>query len=292
MTSILSRVSSGNGRKRFTTRTAARTLILRCALPLVAAALLGACASTAPGGRSQLSAPGPVSSLYSSLDLKLTLASLAPVTDSCAGIQCQVDKGFERQVARLGTRLAETAYESYPDLKQRIPMFNFVVAEKIEGGSSSDASGTIVIYRGVRKAPLEEETLAWLIAREMGHVIARHHDEKSAATIISSLLAQVVLGPANLARGLALIASSTATVFGQEMITAGSTPERGKEADTIALDLLFRQGWSDTEIADSLRDYSNRLGNDPWADEVRRASRRLAGYKSGELLAMAQTPAR
>ncbi|MCX7149364.1 MAG: hypothetical protein NTY05_08115 [Rhodocyclales bacterium] len=292
MTSLASHASSWNGRKRSTTRTVMQPLLFRCALPLVAAALLGACASTAPGGRSQLSAPEPISALYSSLDLKLTLAALAPVTDSCAGIQCQVDKGFERQVARLGVRLAETAYASYPDLKQRIPGFSFVVAEKIEGGSSSNASGTIVIYRGVRKAPLEEETLAWLIAREMGRVIARHHDEKSAATIISSLLAQVLLGPANLARGLAFVASSTATVVGQEMITAGSTPERAREADMIALDLLFRQGWSDTEIADSLLDYSNRLGNDPWANDVRRATRRLAGYTSGEVLAMVQSPFR
>ena len=66
-------------------------------------------------------------------------------------------------------------------------------------------------------------------------------------------------------------------------------PERGKEVDSIALDLLVRQGWSDTEIADSLVDYSNRLGNDPWADEVKRATQRLARYKSGEILAMVQS---
>ena len=67
-------------------------------------------------------------------------------------------------------------------------------------------------------------------------------------------------------------------------------PERGKEVDSIALDVLVRQGWSDTEIADSLVDYSNRLGNDPWADEVKRATQRLARYKSGEILAMVQSP--
>lgn len=259
-------------------------------LPLVAVALLGACASTTPGGRSQLAAPEPISSLYSSLDLRLTLASLATVVTSCVGIQCQVDKGFERQVVRLGTRLADAAYESYPELRERIPEFSFVVAEKAEGGSSSDASGTIVIYRGVRKAALDEEALAWLIAREMGRVIARHHDEKSAATILSSLVAQVLLAPANLARGMAFIVSSTATAFGQEFVATGNIPAQRKEADVIALDLLSRQGWSDTEIADSLLDYSHRLDRNSWSEEVRSTVQRLNNYKSADILALTQPP--
>jgi predicted Zn-dependent protease len=260
-------------------------------LPLVVATLLGACASTTPGGRSRLSAPDPVSSLHSSLDLNLTLAAVAPVTTSCEGLQCQVDKGFERQVTRLGTRLAEAAYATYPELKERIPTFSFVVAEKIDGGSSSDASGTIVIYRGIRKASLEEETLAYLIAREMGRVIARHHDERSAATILSSLLAQILLAPANLARGAAFLVSSTAGAFGKNWITSGTVEERLNEADAIALTLLNRQGWDDMEIADSLLDYSNRLSKDSWSEEVRRTATRLASYKAAEVLALVQSPA-
>jgi predicted Zn-dependent protease len=259
-------------------------------LPTLAAALLGACASTAPGGRSQLAVPEPISSLYSTIDLNLTLASLATVTTSCEGIQCQVDKGFERQVVRLGTRLAEAAYEAHPELKERIPKFNFIVAEKIEGGSSSDASGTIVIYRGVRKAPLDEVTLACLIAGEMGHVIARHHDEKSAAAVLSSLLAQILLAPANLARGVAFLASSTVTAVGKNIVAGSATQERLKESDTIALDLLNRQGWSGMEITDSLLDYSNRLGKDAWSEDVKRTAMRLGNYKSADELALVQSP--
>jgi len=257
-------------------------------LSLVAAALLSACASTTPGGRSQMAAPESISVLYSSLDLSMTLAALAPVVTSCVGVQCQVDKGFERQVLRLGTRLAETAYATYPELKERVPQFTFVVAEKIEAGSSSDASGTIVIYRGVRKARIDEETLGYLIAREMGHVIARHHDEKSAATIISSLIAQIVLAPANLARGVAFIASSTAGAFGKDLMASGKIPEQRKEADIIALDLLARQGWSDAEVVDSLLDYSNRLGKDTWSKEVEKTAMRLNNYKSADAVALAE----
>lgn len=261
-------------------------------LSLVAAALLSACASTTPGGRSQMAAPEPISALYSSFDLGMTLAALAPVETSCVGVQCQVDKGFERQVLRLGTRLAETAYATYPALKERIPQFTFIVAEKIDAGSSSDASGTIVIYRGVRKARIDEETLGYLIAKEMGHVIARHHDEKSAATIISSLIAQLVLAPANLARGVAFIASSTAGAFGKDLVASGKIPEQRKEADIIALDLLARQGWSETEVVDSLLDYSGRLGKDSWSTEVEQMAMRLNNYKSADAVALVEPVAR
>ena len=261
-------------------------------LPFVAAALLSACASTTPGGRSQMAAPEAISALYSSFDLNMTLAALAPVATSCVGLQCQVDKGFERQVQRLGTRLAETAYATYPELKERIPQFTFIVAEKIEAGSSSDASGTIVIYRGVRRARIDEETLAYLIAREMGHVIARHHDETSAATIISSLIAQLVLAPANLARGVAFIASSTAGAFGKDLMASGKIPEQRKEADIIALDLLAKQGWGETEVVDSLLDYSNRLGKDPWSKEVERMAMRLNNYRSADAVALVEPAVR
>lgn len=266
--------------------------IANCLLPLVAAALLSACASTTPGGRSQMAAPEPISALYSSFDLNMTLAALAPVATSCVGVQCQVDQGFERQVLRLGTRLAETAHATYPELKERIPQFTFVVAEKVEAGSSSDASGTVVIYRGVRRARIDEETLGYLIAREMGHVIARHHDEKSAATIISSLIAQLVLAPANLARGVAFIASSTAGAFGKDLVSSGAIPERRKEADIIALDLLARQGWSETEVVDSLLDYANRLGKDSWSTEVEQIAVRLNNYKSADAVALVEPVAR
>lgn len=124
-------------------------------------------------------------------------------------------------------------------------------------------------------------------AREMGHVIARHHDEKSAATIISSLLAQVLLAPANLARGVAFLASSTAGAFGKNLVTRGANAERLDEADAIALALLNRQGWSDADIADSLLDYSNRLGKNSWSEGVKLRAARFARSKSAEVLALA-----
>jgi hypothetical protein len=96
-----------------------------------------------------------------------------------------------------------------------------------------------------------------------------------------------VLAPANLARGVAFIASSTAGAFGKGLVASSSIPEQRKEADIIALDLLARQGWSETDIVDSLLDYSNRLGRDSWSKEVERTALRISNYRSADAVALA-----
>jgi len=244
-------------------------------LSALAAALLCACANIAPGGRAQLTAPTAISSVYSSLDMNLHLAAATPIAGACAGVQCRLDKGFELQISRLGARLAQAAYDADPTLKERVPAFTFIVAEKSEAGSASDAQGNVVIYRGVRTAGLNEESLAFLIAMEMGHVIARHHDEKSATGLLLSLVAQVVMPWTNLPAGLAALAGSLASAVGTQVITADKDVEHTLEAETIAHGILAQQGWSKSEIAMSLARYSDGLGDNPWAQTVRESLARL-----------------
>jgi predicted Zn-dependent protease len=205
----------------------------------------------------------------------LRLASAPGVDSTCAGIQCRIDSGFDRQVSRLGSRLAQSAFEDDPELKNRISAFTFSVADKREAGTASDADGNVVIYRGVRDARPDEDALAFVIAREMGHVIARHHDEKSAATLLASLLAQLVLPVVNIGGGIGLIASSAVSAIGTRMITADTETQQMQEAEDIALTLLAHQGWQPTEVADSLARYAQALGDDPWSREVRGTAERL-----------------
>lgn len=244
---------------------------------LLAALVLTGCASTAPAGRLQLVAPGPIGSLHSAVDLQLTLLAKPDDTAVCEAEQCAVNTGFEKWVRRLGARLAAAAYANYPELAQRVPAFTVVVADKADAGSSSDASGRIVIYRGSRGAAMSEEAVAYLIANEMGHVIARHHGEKSAATIISSVLAQLVFAPANLARGAVLLVSSTIAALGRNAILDGLGTEQQLEADAIALQLLATQGWSAEDVRESLLRYAERRGEDAWAVAVKGTAHRLQG---------------
>jgi predicted Zn-dependent protease len=184
---------------------------MRCsrqlALPILVSTALAGCAGTTPGGCAQFTAPSAVSSLYSSIDMNLHLASASPVAVPCSVSQCRLDRAFDRQVERTGNRLARTAYELDPQLQEHVPSFSFVVAENSDAGSASDASGSIVVFRGVRENGLDETALAYVMAREMGRVMARHHDEKSATTILTTILAQLLVPALSLTGGIVFLAT-------------------------------------------------------------------------------------
>jgi Zn-dependent protease with chaperone function len=52
-----------------------------------------------------------------------------------------------------------------------------------EAGSASSANGRIALNAALGKLAPYDEWLAFVIARKMGHVIARHHEENSAASM-------------------------------------------------------------------------------------------------------------
>jgi predicted Zn-dependent protease len=208
-------------------------------LPLVfVVMLLGAC-STSPQGRSRITTPTLVGKVYSAVDMHIQLASTISVTNPCSGEECSLNDDFDRQVQQLGARLAQSAFSIYPDLVERISQFEFVVAEKDELGSSSNASGTIIIFRGEQKHNPDEKVLAMLIAREMGHVVARHHDENAAPRMMLSLLAAVLFPAINIVR-----ASTPTSYIGSKLILAGLKPGQLREADAIAMKLLEGLGWN------------------------------------------------
>lgn len=243
--------------------------IIKIIVAAALSALLGACASTAPGGRSQLVAPNPVSSVYSSIDMNLELATTPTIATACTGAQCRVNQGFERQVKRLGARLTKAAYASDPDLKNRVPAFNFTVAEKSEFGTTSDADGNIVVYRALQTRGVDERVIAFLIAREMGHVIARHHDEKSAATLVASLVVRLLLPATNLVGAAALLAGTAASAAGTKAMANDDDPRKTQEATAIAIDLMSRQGWSPAELRSALARYAKTLPDDDWKQSVK-----------------------
>ena len=148
-------------------------MVARVWFVVLVSMLLGACA-TSPQGRMQVAMPSSVSAVHSEVGMRLSLVSAADTPSPCIGVECRLDHAFDQRVLRLGARLAQSAYEIYPDLTERFSRFEFVIAEKAEPGSASSAAGTVVIFRGVQKLRLDEEALAFLIAREMGHVIGRH----------------------------------------------------------------------------------------------------------------------
>lgn len=213
--------------------------------------------------------------------MKLSLVTEANTVSPCTGAECELDRAFDQKVLRLGTGLAQSAFEAYPDLAERFGKFEFVIAEKTSPGSVSSAAGTVIIFRGVQKLGFGEEALAFLIAREMGHVIGRHHEENSATSILFSVLAAVFMPASNLISGSAALAqtastsamstaaASAASFVGSKLTIASYKLDQLHEADAIALNLLGKLGWNKNDIADALIASTRVMGDDSWSKDLR-----------------------
>lgn len=226
--------------------------------------------------------------------MQLSLVTEANTGSPCAGEECELDRAFDQRVLQLGTSLAQSAFETYPDLTKRFGKFEFVIAEKASPGSISSATGTVVIFRGVQKLRIGDEALAFLIAREMGHVIGRHHDENTATSILFSVLAAVFMPVTNLISGSAALAqtasaattstavASAASFIGSKITIASYKLEQSREADTIALGLLGRLGWSKKDIADALVACTRVMGDDSWSGDLRASAEDVVGLTGAQ----------
>lgn len=216
--------------------------------------------------------------------MRIQLATASSVSTPCAGVECTLNQEFDQQVQSVGYRLALAAYDAYPDLIKRVSEFQFEVAEKSGAGSTSNAAGKIVIYRGVQKLGFDEAGLAFIVAREMGHVIGQHHDENSGTRILLSIAAGVLFPALNLfnaaqvaqatqvtsAATLSTTVASTATSYlGSKAVLAGLKPDQLSEADAIALDLLEREGWHLHDIASVLDKREVVQSGGSWAEDFR-----------------------
>ena len=281
--------------------------VLTCSIAIVLCAALQAC-STSPSGRTQITVPQQVSSVYSEVNMRLQLVTTADAKGKCAEHECDTSKEFDLRVARLGEVLSEKAFELYPELRERIGHFEFVIADKEEPGTTSNAAGTVVIFGGTRTLDLSDPALAFVLAREMGHVIARHHNENTATKILIGVLAQVLFPVTGIVRSLALIpgassaAAATATTagatagtsaaavtatataasfLGSKAVIASYWTKQLNEADSIALNVMARLGYGPQTTADALAALDTRLGDSSWPRDLKASSEHVAQIAQG-----------
>lgn len=178
-------------------------------------------------------APTQISEMYSQVSMRVKLAftpgerrdHFENPERECAGPSV-----FERRVARIGARLAEAAYRSHPGLKERIPQFVFATADKLDPGVASTAGGLIVVLQPVSEISLSDDALAFVIAREMGHVISRHHEQNTAASIAFSVAATVLAPALNIAKLLAFAGSSSGSAAAATQVTSSAASFAGSQA--------------------------------------------------------------
>lgn len=253
-------------------------------VPCIAALALGACASAPDSGRPRLTAPREITALHSEVTIQAQLA-LKP-DRQCRDEACTAAEDFRRQVEQLGGRLSGAAVQLADDLRLDGPRSEVTVSDKEDIGTLSTASGRVIVFAGLRDLALPEAALAFLVAREMGHVLAGHHEENSSTSIAVSLAIAMLFPLAGVLQGiettytattLASSLTSTAASFaGSRILQEQYREEQRREADALALRILARAGWSPQEVADALQAAEARLDREGWMAELRSSQQWLA----------------
>lgn len=208
---------------------------------------------------------------------ELSFAFSASAQRSDASIACERDcvsseglAAFAGRVAASGAQLQRAARDMTPDLFTRIGNFQFEINDTLGVGTGSSAGGRIVLGAGLAGLEPTDTVIAFLVAREMAHVIARHAEEDAGASIVFSVLGMLLPGFSAVAR---LVASS----LGSSVLTGSWAAQQQREADDIAIALLEQTGMPARIAALELAIGINRarLPEDEWGARYLESARRV-----------------
>lgn len=222
----------------------------------VAAACLGmaGCAAAPTQERTRL-IDVPLASAYADVAFAMTTGSRQSVacdedTDCPTPLGGKAAGKFALQVRRIAAVLQAGAQSRYPDLAQRVPgmaggHFDVYVVAGDAPGSDSSADGRIALSAALGAWRPYDDWLAFVIAREMGHVIARHHEENSSASIATSVIMNLLIPGSGLWK-------SAMSAGGSRIAATSQGDVQTREADAIALELLEAAGFRLRDVAVSL----------------------------------------
>lgn len=268
--------------------------MLRARLSLLLAATaclgIGGCATVSTENRARF-VDIPLASAHADLSFSMTTGfrQSAPCED---GVVCpktgdsEETIRFVRQVQRIAGVLQKGARDLYPDLQQRAPglpagRFDVYVVDGNEQGSASSPSGRIALNSALGNQRPYDDWVAFVIAREMGHVIARHHEENSMASMATSTIMNILVPGSGLLK--MLLSAGGSAIAGKSQ--RGS---QALEADAIARDLLEASGLRLRDIALTLLIDPLVLDTGAWSNDFRRSSDNfLAHVRKSELIVAA-----
>lgn len=257
--------------------------------------LLSGCTVNPITGRDQMVMVPAAQIAYADADFSLTagakrIAASRACTENCASVQRRVL--FAGRVRIIGTQLAIAAHKMTPELFERIGPLSIEVDDDLGVATASSAGGRIMIGAGVAglessfpatgvdgRAGLEsglgglepsDVLIAFLLAREIAHVIARHAEEDSGASLAVSAVGMLIPGVNVLARFL--VSRVSASVLRESWAL-----EQAREADEIALALLQRCGLSALSVSLGMERGLNhaRLPADGWGAAYLSSVRRI-----------------
>lgn len=243
---------------------------------LVAAACLGiaSCMTVPAEDRARLF-DSPLVSAHSEIAFAITTGSRqgerCGAEASCpTPAEAAAAMSFARQVQRVSDALQVGARYLYPDLQRRAPglvagRFEVYVVDGEEPGSASSANGKIALNAGFAAWQPYDDWLAFVIAREMGHVIGRHHEENSVASIAASVLLNVFIPGSSFMK-------SAISAGGAGIAARSKAGVQARAADTIALSLLKAAGFRLRNVSIALLTAPVVLDGGEWSNNFRASS--------------------
>lgn len=197
-----------------------------------------------------------ITDVYSDIDTRLRLAIKADA-EICEEVSCEENHAFDQRIQEIGLGLTQAATLAFPEREARIGKMQFSVVEKRDAGIASNNKGRVMVFRGLQDMQLSDDALAFIMAREMGHVLAGHHRTNTSTKLMISALASVLFpavtiiaassaaAQASTATTLITSAASTATsVIGGEVAVSSMKPTQLSESVDIALRIMQHGEWN------------------------------------------------
>ena len=177
------------------------------------------------------------------------------------------DAPLKAQTSRITASLQGAARGLYADRMNSLGAFDVYIADSRDAETLSSATGKIALYGGIADLNPADDWLAFVIAREMGHVLAGHHDKNSTASLLTSLLMNILIPGSSLVK-------SALSLAGSQVASASGADRQMEEADDIALRLLEAAGYTSRSIALNLAlgPMDDRLGQSSWAAALRKSA--------------------
>ncbi len=182
---------------------------------------------------------------------------------------------LKAQTLRITAALQGAARRLYADKMERLGAFDVYVAESKNAETLSSATGKIALYGGIADLRPGDDWLAFVISREMGHVLAGHHDDNSAASLITSVIMNLIIPGSGLVK-------SALSFAGSQVAAASGGERQTHEADEIAIKLLEAAGYRSVTLALNLAQgpLDERLGSSSWADTLRKSAQTLIAQQN------------
>ena len=225
-------------------------------------AVLAGCSTHPITGRDQILGLSEVQGMYADVDYALSSVAQAITAPPACELDCgsaEYVANFTGRVTAIGTQLEAPARDLSAESFNRIGKFRIEVSNSLGVGTGSSASGRIALGSGLAALEPTDSVIAFLIAREMAHVIARHSAENSGASMVFSALSMLV-------PGVNVIVRLIATTLGAGALKNSWAIQQQREADEIAIALLARAGLPASVIAVGLDNGLKRarLPNNEW----------------------------